>query len=243
MDIEIMKTAEVVNKYERLLSEKPRFHAIYGNGKVLESNACNWGIGRGVLDWFMDNLDSNAKTLETGCGYSTVTFLMLGTEHVVVSPYKEEHDAIREWCNRNQIATEHAQFVAEGSQEVIPLLQNGPQLDLVLVDGDHSFPVPFLDWYHTANRVKKGGHVIIDDTHLVTGTILREFLKAERGRWSLVRELGRTAVFRKETEDSVLGVWWGAQPFCIERKRGVVRRARRKLGRLLVHPDDVLWWD
>ena len=237
-----MGRTEVVNKFEILLSERPHFHAHYDEqGRILQSNVACHQISRAVLDWFVENLDANEKTIETGCGYSTVAFLILGTEHVVISPFKEEHDAIKEWCQRNGIATERTQFVAKRSQDVLPSLRNGPQLDLALVDGDHSFPVPFLDWYYLADRVKKGGYVVVDDTQLMTGTILREFLRTEKGRWSLVTEIGTTAIVRKEIEGSVFGSWHGLQPFCVERKRGLMRRARRKLARLLAHPEDAIW--
>jgi hypothetical protein len=39
-------------------------------------------------------------------------------------------------------------------------------LDLVLIDGDHAFPASFIDWYYTAEQVKLGGYVIVDDTNL-----------------------------------------------------------------------------
>jgi hypothetical protein len=43
-------------------------------------------------------------------------------------------------------------------------------LDLVLVDGSHSFPqVFFIDWFYTAGALKIGGHLLVDDVHVWTG--------------------------------------------------------------------------
>jgi predicted O-methyltransferase YrrM len=238
-----MQTTEVINKYKKLLSERPNFHAHYENEKVLQSEVFNWAISPEVLDWLMEHLEPDMKTLETGCGYTTVVFSMLRTEHVVISPFAEEHEAIKRWCERHEIMADRTQWVARASQDAIATLQNGPPLDLVLVDGDHAFPVPFMDWYYTAERVKKGGYLLIDDTQLITGTILRDFLERERERWRLVVEIGKTVIFQKETTEPVVrGLQFRRQPFCAPRERNLVRRIRRKLGRLLVHRDDALWW-
>ena len=42
-------------------------------------------------------------------------------------------------------------------------------LDLVLIDGSHSFPQVFIDWYYTQSALKVGGALLVDDVHIWTG--------------------------------------------------------------------------
>lgn len=239
-----MKTGEAMDHYNALLREQPNFHASYAGDRVIQSEVFNWGLDPEVLAWILERVAPNSKTLETGCGYSTVVFSILGSEHVTISPFVEEHRAIQHWCSRNQISTERVSFVAHSSQDVTATMQGGPPLDLVLIDGDHAFPAPFIDWYYTAERVKLGGYLIVDDTNLITGTILRDFLKMEHGRWDLVTDIGRTSIFARSTVESVVrGLWWGLQPFCAKRKRSGLRRIKRKISQFLTNSEDAIWWE
>lgn len=238
-----MKTSEGMDRYNALLREQPNFHAHYAGDRLIQSDVFNWGLNPDVLSWMLEGVAPNSSTLETGCGYSTVVFSILGSEHITISPFAAEHQAIQRWCGRNQISTERVSFVAHPSQDAIATMQNGPPLDLILIDGDHAFPAPFIDWYYTAERLKPGGYLIVDDTNLITGTILRDFLKMERGRWDLVAEIGTTAIFVRATGESVArGLWWGLQPFCATRKRSRLRRIKRKIGRFLTNSEDAIWW-
>jgi hypothetical protein len=237
-----MKTGEAEDHYKALLHEKPSFHADCMGDKVLQSEVSNWGLEPEILEWILKRVAPDSNTLETGCGYSTVVFSILGTKHVTISPFIEEHQAIQNWCNRKQISTERVDFIARNSQDAIVAMQDGVPLDLVLIDGDHAFPAPFIDWYYTAERVRPGGYVIVDDTHLITGTILRDFLKMERGRWDLITEMGKTSIFVKVTAKPVVrGLGFGFQRFCDKPKRSRLQRIKRKIGRLLSNPEDAIW--
>jgi predicted O-methyltransferase YrrM len=240
LSVSIMEPAQA--KYAKLLSERPQLHAQFGKDDLVIGKATSHALMQNALDWLIQSVQPGSRTLETGCGYSSVVFSILQAEHVAISPFAEEHDAIKQWCAANGIPTDRTRFIAKPSQEALPSLDTG-ELDLVLIDGDHAFPAPFIDWYYTADRLKQGGRVIVDDTHLITGTLLSEFLQMERGRWKLEAEIGKTAIFTKVVAGRVAQPkWFGAQPFCARRDRSLVRRIRRKLGRILVHPEDAIFW-
>lgn len=191
-----------------LLEEKPKFHG--GGGEV---GMRSWAIQAPVLDWMLQNIPPGSHTLETGCGYSTVILALVSRHHTVISPKSIEHDRIRQWCHTHALPTDHLSFMGDRSQDVLPGLVCDP-LDLVLIDGDHSFPAPFIDWYYVADKIKTGGCVAVDDTQLITGKILRDFLLKEEGRWALAAEIGKTAIFRRVSERSVIhGINWMDQPF------------------------------
>jgi hypothetical protein len=128
------------------------------------------------------------------------------------------------------VRTDQLTFVHDRSEAALPRLDPTP-LDLVLIDGGHGFPTPFVDWQYAGLRLREGGVLIVDDTHLWTGAVLRDFLDAQPGWEPLERLPMRVAAFRRTSvatthEDFV------DQPYVLRRSyhsgpRGALRRAVR----------------
>lgn len=167
---------------------------------------------------FLDrHVGPQSQTLETGAGLSTVVFAGSGTSHTCVTPGDHEVERIRSYCAERGISTDSVTFCVGSSESLLPSLEPSP-LDLVLIDGSHSFPSPFIDWFYTASRLRVGGHVIIDDTQLWTGWILARFLR-EEPEWELVKtQRLRTAVFVKRSPLEGVKDWMD-QPFVVRRSR------------------------
>ncbi len=174
---------------------------------------------REVLRELATRLRTCRQTLETGCGMSTVLFAAAGARHTVISPLREEHERIRAFCGEMRIVTDKVRFIVGDSRDELPRIQEPLDLDLVLIDGCHAFPSPFIDWFYAARRLRKDGLLIVDDTQIVTGWILREFLLSERERWSVEKEFRRTILFRKRVENVTDGFRWRQQPFCVRTRR------------------------
>ena len=140
----------------------------------------------------------------------------------MISPILEEHQRIRQWCDANEIDLSNLDFRLARSEEVLPALTPEP-LDLVLIDGWHAFPAPFLDWFFTAKRLVVNGYLIVDDTQLKAVRMLRDFLEMEQGRWELVARFKRTDIFRKISRDVFIGEWhtqpYGVKPYISIRDR------------------------
>lgn len=211
---------EELRALRELRATEPRLHG------PADREPERWRLDFAVLEWIARAAGADDHTLETGCGYSTIVFAALGTRHTVVSPLAEEHERVRAWCREHGVGVETVEFLVRPSHEVLPSLDPGP-LDLVLVDGSHAFPWPFLDWFYTAEHLRQGGLLVVDDTHLRTGAILRDFLMAESGRWTRVREFRRSVVFRKTAPRVLDGAWWGSQPWGARPLSGNARRIRR----------------
>jgi hypothetical protein len=191
-----------------LFSELPALH------RSTAGEAFNWAIQRPVLEWLAAHVGKEDSTLETGVGYSTIVLAAAGARHVAIAPSQLEQRVVRDWCRKHDVSLETVTFHTAPSQIVLPQMPATP-LDLVLIDGAHAFPFPYIDWYYTADRLKLRGYLLIDDTQLRTVAILREFLLLETGRWELIAEFGKTAVFRKlSSEVFSLLHDWPAQPFC-----------------------------
>ncbi|NBZ97097.1 MAG: hypothetical protein EBR40_11885, partial [Proteobacteria bacterium] len=56
------------------------------------------------------------------------------------------------------------------------------------------------------------GFLLVDDTQLPVCRILRDFLRAEEGRWRVHKTLGKTEIFQKLSPDLFAGEW-DTQPF------------------------------
>lgn len=171
------------------------------------------------------------RTLETGSGLSTITFALRGARHTCVVPDAGETERIIDYCRQHGIDTSGLRFEVGFSERVLPALELEP-LDLVLVDGSHSFPQVFVDWFYTQSALKVGGTLIVDDVHIWTGRVLRDFLRPEPA-WELVeRWAGRTVAFRKVGEFDA-GADWADQPYVWRRTQpATLGRARMAAGLL-----------
>jgi len=181
------------------------------------------GLRSEVLYFIDQHVGETSKTLETGAGISTVLFALKGTDHTCIVPYQYEVDRIKEYCAQHQISTYRINFQVDRSENVLPRLKPS-ELDLVLIDGSHGFPAPFIDWYYTVSGLKVGGTLVIDDTHVWTGEVLKKFLFSEP-EWKLQEDFSlRTAAFIKLEEGSHLKEW-DQQEYVMDQSRDSMKAA------------------
>jgi predicted O-methyltransferase YrrM len=163
---------------------------------IVHGGRATYGISPALCRFLDERLSPHAVTLETGAGLSTIVILRRGVaRHISVTPYAAEFDAIRTYCGEVGIATGNCQAITGSSLDWLPSATL-PPLDLVLIDGAHAFPAPFVDWCYTAESLKIGGLMVVDDLQLVTARILADFMRADE-RWDEVRRDHRFAVYRK----------------------------------------------
>lgn len=201
---------------ERVLRDAPLIH---GQGEVTHA------LTERALDRIAALAGPDTRSLETGSGFSTLVFAMSGATHTAIAPNAGEFERITAYCESTGVDTSRCTFIADVSERVLPTLEPG-ELNLVLIDGSHSFPQAFLDWFYLAEPLAVGGTLLIDDVHIWTGRVLRDFLAAEP-EWDLADELlGRTAVFVKRAPYRT-GKGWDEQPYVLRQSRlKTVARAR-----------------
>jgi len=185
-------------RFDELLADPPKIH---GEGNI------SFQLSNEVLRFIQDHLRERLRsTLETGAGLSTIVFALNHSNHICITPDETQAERITAYCNHHDISIDTLRFEIGRSEEVLPRLVL-PRLDLVLIDGRHGFPTPFIDWYYTTEALKPGGLLIIDDVQLWTGHELRSFLLAER-EWQLERDFGgRATAFLKVAEGSHTKSW------------------------------------
>jgi len=173
----------------------------------------SWQLGADVLRVLDETVGDTSRTLETGEGLSTILFALRRAHHTCVTPNAAAIARIRSACEHADIALDTVDFIVGNSESVLPGLEL-PPLDVVLIDGRHGFPAPFIDYYYTADVVKVGGLLIVDDTQLWTGRVLREFLESEP-EWRMAWDFApRSAIFAK-TQPGGRDKEWNEQPYVV----------------------------
>jgi len=187
-----------------------------------------WAIDDDLAKFLHENLEPGHITLETGSGLSTLVILgKRVAHHIAVSPVADELEVIRSFCLEHAIDPTPLNPIVARSQDFLPTAKL-PSLDLVLIDGDHSFPIPFIDWFYTADKLKVGGWLIVDDTNIATGLLLADFMRADP-KWQEVTRhpSGRFAIYKK-TQHPIYDGNWENQPFL----RDAYPTGRAKLTRM-----------
>jgi predicted O-methyltransferase YrrM len=211
--------ATVEEAVEELIASPPELH-------FNDEGPQHWAVGSNVLRWLASNVRSDWGTLETGCGHSSIVFMLTGAEHTIVAPHPWEHERAREWVEARGFPTDRARSVVEVSQRVLPTLPDA-SLDLGFIDGGHGFPTPFIDWYYIAERLRPGGWMLVDDMHIPTCRLLHDFMKAERGRWEHVGIIDNTSLFRRGEEILIPREDWPAQPWVMAQFNHPLQRLKR----------------
>jgi predicted O-methyltransferase YrrM len=207
---------------ERLLADPPALHRNRGGRTV------DWAVAGELLRELDRRLGADRRTLETGAGLSTLFFAIRGARHVAIAPDPDLMERVRRWCAEHGVDDGNLRLIAESSEQALPGLACEP-LDLALIDGRHGFPAPFIDWYYIDGLLKIGGLLVVDDTQLWTGAMLRDFLRGDPA-WEDQGEIGgKTALFVKRADGSGRREW-SDQPFMVAASRRLQRNARFEAG-------------
>ena len=193
---------------DELLRARPLLH------EDAEGQPHSWQLGSKALAFIAAHVQGGSRTLEIGAGVSTVLFALKGARHTCIVPYEKEVARIKAFCAEHRISVENVTFEVDFSERCLPRL-DPTELDLVLIDGAHGFPAPFLDWYYTAERLKVGGLLVIDDTQLWTGHVLRLFLSMQP-EWKLEADFPPQSVIFSKVQGPVCSSDHTRQPYVIQ---------------------------
>jgi hypothetical protein len=189
---------------ERLLSTPPKLHGPDA------SPTDGYRLDNAALLFLQSRLKRGMRTIETGAGVSTIAFAMGGTRHTCVVPDRRVVRRIGRYCASAGISLRSVTFVLNRSEYALPKLHTA-SYDFALIDGRHGFPAPFIDWFYIADRLRRRGVVLVDDTWIWTCDVLVRFLDANPG-WRRCADLPTSAAFVKE-RNSAQHAEWVDQPF------------------------------
>lgn len=211
-----------------LLAEPPVIHPMDASAQPVMGV---WSTDEAAYRFIADHCAPGSRTLETGCGLSTVLFTGLGCEHICCTAGQAEADRVLADCEKRGLPTATVQFRVGSSHETLPPLEaDGVELDLVLVDGSHAFPLPMLDWFYAGSLLRRGGVLMVDDLELPAVRVLLDYLQRDP-RW---RELARHRKWGawEKTQQGTLSEDWTEQPFYVTTQDRVQRFAKRVVGKV-----------
>jgi predicted O-methyltransferase YrrM len=193
---------DVARLVGRLVAERPSFHSSGGQARI-------WNAQPETLELIARFAAPGCRSLETGCGASTVVFAAAGARHVAISPAGDEHRRIGAYCEAIGVDCGSVDFREGFSDEELPRLGGSERLDLAFLDGGHSFPHPVIDWHYASRRLRIGGVLLIDDIPIpAVALIYRAML--DDPAWELVALADhRAAAFRKVSEVPAGDDWRG----------------------------------
>jgi SAM-dependent methyltransferase len=172
---------------------------------------------RGIRPTLVHFLDGAVQpgwvTLETGAGLSTIAILRKQPrQHTAVHPAADAFATILEFAVHHRIDIRGFRPIVARSHDWLPR-EELPDLDLVLVNEAHAFPVPFIDWYYGAEKLKVGGLIVVDDLDLLSGTLLTDLMNADP-RWELVvRDVANSFAAYRKRAHPVHDDDWRRQPY------------------------------
>ena len=157
--------------------------------------------------------------IETGAGNSTIFFLLHEPSRVCsIAPDAALFDRIDAYCASHGISEDTLERHIEGSQWALPALAaSAPLFDFGLIDGDHNWPMVFVDFFYVNYLVRAGGLIMVDDVQLHSVAELSRLLKEQPG-YEVALELSKSVIFRKLTDARELP-GFGHQPYIV-RPRG-----------------------
>ncbi len=192
----------------QILIERPSIHTTRdGRDRCI-------GLNSDVLDYLYHQLSPGLQTLETGCGLSTLVFALAGCYHQSIVPNKSHIKETFRHAERYAVDLGKTSFIEARSEIILPNLTEPRELDVILIDGGHAFPIPFIDWFYTRQQLVVGGLLVLDDVHLKTVNILYEFLE-KQPEWEKLKLIHKTVFFRKYSEliDNESWDYCNKQPF------------------------------
>jgi len=208
---------------DALLADPPAVHPMDDSA---DPTIGVWSTEEACYRFLAEHCPPGTRTLEVGCGLSTVLFAALGAQHRCVTPGLAERDRIVAYCKEHDIDTERVVFDVESSHAALPRLQRELDgLDLVLIDGGHGFPLPIVDWFYAAPLLVPGGVLIVDDIGLPAVKLLVRFLDADP-RWEQRARTDKWAAWRRHDDSDMVEDWY-EQPFFTVHDTGVRAFARR----------------
>ena len=207
----------MIDIIELILKEKPKFQVKSGINTSVKSTEqlffkstsgidtskmerAAYTIDKSIMKYIRDN-SADLVSLETGGGNSTLIFGQQSKKHYSINPDKIACKLIKEFLLNHNIES-NINFIEQASEVALPnigdIIEN-QSIDICLIDGNHSFPAPIIDWFYIDPLLKQNAILIIDDFKIKAVGMLIKFL-IEDTSYSYVRHLGDAVIFKKESD-------------------------------------------
>jgi precorrin-6B methylase 2 len=135
------------------------------------------------------------RSAETGCGGSTILLSQISEAHTAFAIEGEQRTitGLRNWPD---FRADRVRFVEGESRETVPGWRPTDELDLLLLDGPHAYPMPQVEFAYLFRWLRVGGWLVLDDLQIPAVYELFRFLEGDASV-ELEEVVVRTAFFRR----------------------------------------------
>lgn len=209
--------------HQKLVETRPNFHR---SDPV--KGPLGWALERTALERLDQLIKPHFRCLETGSGWSSCVMLERAKSLVTIDPNEYKFPLVREWMTEHSFERhlERWHTIPLPSFDAWRIINSHvtEPLDLVLIDGLHSFPVVEIDWFYSSLLLRPGGLMVLDDLRIWSVKVLVEMLKQDTS-WKVIWQNDKTAILRL-TETFRPNRSHASQPFVVARSTG--RHLRKK---------------
>jgi hypothetical protein len=132
---------------------------------------------------------------ETGCGGSTIVLSHASERHIAFAIEGEDR-TITELRQQGDLRAANVIFVEGETRDTLARYPFEGELDLVLLDGPHAYPLPQVEFAFLYPWIRTGGWLVLDDIQIPSVHELFRFLQKESS--VVLEEVAvRTAFFRR----------------------------------------------
>jgi len=183
---------------ERIKRKRPVLHkALYQPKR----ERMDWGLTDELAEWIDANTAPGCNVIETGSGVSSLVALGNNPASLVtIDPSPVTEERIRAYGKLVPVDFTPWRFVNMRSESALPkeVVHNRDAFDLAILDGSHTFPTPYIDWFYMSVLLKTGGVLFIDDVYTISVCkFLVEWLQRCGDEWQDLGRVGRAHTFRK----------------------------------------------
>jgi precorrin-6B methylase 2 len=135
------------------------------------------------------------SSVETGCGGSTIVLSHASDRHTAFAIDGKDR-TISELRKQSDLRTGKVTFVEGETKDTLPAYRFEGELDLVLLDGPHAYPLPQIEFAYLFPWIRLGGWLVVDDIQIPSVYEIFDFLRKEPPV-VLEEVVVRTAFFRR----------------------------------------------
>jgi FkbM family methyltransferase len=132
------------------------------------------------LEWYLQSYFEGkaVRSVETGCGASTIIFAQYAAQHTVYcfDDRSEDRSSVSYAQNFPGFGHKYTRWIYGPTQRTIFSQPLEHAVDIVLIDGPHGYPFPELEYFAFYPWLQQGGILIVDDIHIPTINNLYKFL-------------------------------------------------------------------
>lgn len=132
---------------------------------------------------------------ETGCGGSTIVFSNASEQHFAFAIEGKDF-TLTELRRQHHFRSETVRIVEGDTRRTVPQYKFDRELDMILLDGPHAYPLPQIEFAYLFPWLKIGGWLVLDDLQIPSVYELFRFLRKE-SEVLLEEVVVRTAFFRR----------------------------------------------